>query len=109
MSSPLFRRTGALLALSLLAGAACMSARAQSTDLEAGRRTFETVCAVCHGAAGKADLSSPTVQALDPKPADLSDPLFNSREPVSDWSIVVTHGGPALGLSAIMPAQGGTL
>jgi hypothetical protein len=49
------------------------------------------------------------VQALDPKPADLSDPLFNSREPVSDWTIVVTHGGPALGLSEIMPAQGAAL
>ncbi len=78
-------------------------------DLQAGRKTFETVCAACHGATGKPDLSSPTVQALDPKPADLSDPLFNSREPARDWDIVVTHGGTALGLSAVMPAQGSTL
>jgi hypothetical protein len=49
------------------------------------------------------------VQALDPQPADLSDPLFNSREPADDWHIVVTHGGPALGLSAAMPAQQGAL
>jgi hypothetical protein len=35
--------------------------------------------------------------------------LFNSREPAEDWEIVVTHGGPALGLSAAMPAQQGAL
>ena len=49
------------------------------------------------------------MQALDPQPADLSDPLFNSREPARDWNIVVTHGGPALGLSAAMPGQQGAL
>lgn len=103
------QRIGALAPASVLFGAALLAAPAQSADLEAGRKTFETVCAVCHGPTGKADLSSPTVQALDPKPADLSDPLFNSREPASDWQIVVTHGGPALGLSAIMPAQGAAL
>ena len=94
---------------SILFGAACLATPVQSADLEAGRKTFETTCAVCHGPAGKADPSSPTVQSLDPKPADLSDPLFNSREPASDWQVVVTHGGPALGLSPIMPAQGAAL
>jgi mono/diheme cytochrome c family protein len=82
---------------------------AQSADLEAGRKTFEEICAACHGATGRPDPSNPVVQALDPQPADLSDPLFNSREPAEDWNIVVTHGGPALGLSAVMPAQQGTL
>jgi mono/diheme cytochrome c family protein len=76
-----------------------------SADLEAGRKTFEAVCAACHGPTGRADPSNPVVQALDPKPADLSDPLFNSREPAEDWEIVVTHGGPALGLSVVMPGQ----
>ena len=82
---------------------------AQSADLEAGRKIFEEVCAACHGPTGRPDPSNPVVQALDPQPADLSDPLFNSREPASDWHIVVTHGGPALGLSAVMPGQKGTL
>jgi len=86
-----------------------LASPARSADLEAGRKTFEAVCAACHGPTGRADPSNPVVQALDPKPADLSDPLFNSREPAADWQIVVTHGGPALGLSAIMPAQKGAL
>jgi len=82
---------------------------AQSADLAAGRKTFEEICAACHGLTGRPDPSSPVVQTLDPQPADLSDPLFNSREPAEDWQIVVTHGGPALGLSATMPAQLGAL
>ena len=80
-----------------------------AADLEAGRQTFESVCAACHGTTGRPDPDNPVVQALDPEPADLSDPLFNSREPASDWHVVVTHGGPALGLSAAMPAQGEVL
>lgn len=82
---------------------------AQSTDLGAGKKIFDEVCAVCHGVAGRPDPNDPAVAALDPKPADLSDPLFNSREPADDWNIVVLHGGPALGLSAAMPAQRGSL
>jgi hypothetical protein len=31
-------------------------------------------------------------------PADLSDPLFNSREPAGDWEMVIKHGGHAMGL-----------
>ena len=84
-------------------------APAQSADLEAGRKIFEEICAACHGTAGRPDPANPVVQALDPQPADLSDPLFNSREPAEDWNIVVTHGGPALGLSAVMPGQQGAL
>jgi mono/diheme cytochrome c family protein len=86
-----------------------LAAPTQSADLEAGRRTFEEICAACHGPTGRPDPDNPTVKGLDPQPADLSDPLFNSREPAEDWNIVVTHGGPALGLSAVMPAQQGVL
>jgi len=87
----------------------CIAWPAHAADLEAGQKIFEEVCAVCHGPAGRPDPDNPTVQALDPRPADLSDPLFNSREPAEDWNIVVTHGGPALGLSSAMPAQAAAL
>jgi mono/diheme cytochrome c family protein len=106
---PLFTFVSVALAAVVPSLLPAVAAAIDAPDLEAGRKTFESVCAVCHGATGKPDLSSPTVQALDPTPADLSDPLFNSREPARDWDIVVTHGGNALGLSATMPAQGGTL
>src|SRR6056297_2263999 len=91
----------------LLCCLAVVSARA--ADIDEGKRIFESVCASCHGPQGMPDPDSPVVQALDPEPADLSDPLFNSREPRGDWVMVVRHGGQALGLSAQMPAQGGNL
>jgi mono/diheme cytochrome c family protein len=96
-------RLSGLFAAGLLSVAFALPAHA--ADLEAGKKTFEEVCAACHGTTGRPDPNNPTVAALDPQPADLSDPLFNSREPEADWNIVVTHGGPALGLSAVMPSQ----
>ena len=100
--------------LSVLSGAAalacCLSLpAAAAADLEAGRRTFEALCATCHGVTGRPDPANPVVQGLGVEPADLSDALFNSREPANDWLIVVRHGGQALGLSEAMPAQGGVL
>jgi mono/diheme cytochrome c family protein len=106
--TPVYRLLTNIMSV-IVAGLFSSAAAAAEPDLEAGRRTFEAVCAVCHGVDGRPDPANPAVQALDPKPADLSDPLFNSREPAADWHIVVTHGGPALGLSAAMPAQGEAL
>lgn len=82
------------------------AAAAEAPGSALGQRLFETTCASCHGARGKPDASSPVVQALETEPADLSDPLFNSREPALDWELVVKHGGHALGLSPQMPAWG---
>jgi mono/diheme cytochrome c family protein len=75
-------------------------------DVEQGRRLFETTCASCHGLRGQPDPDSPVAKGLDPPPANLGDPLFNSREPALDWELVVAHGGHALGLSPQMPAWG---
>ncbi len=105
--TPHAQRFSGLVAAGLLSIAFALPAHA--ADLEAGKKIFEEVCAACHGTTGRPDPNNPTVAALDPKPADLSDPLFNSREPEADWNIVVTHGGPALGLSAAMPSQGAAL
>ncbi|MCC6202966.1 MAG: cytochrome c [Gammaproteobacteria bacterium] len=101
------RTPGLLFLLAALASVAPVVSSA--ADLARGRQIFETNCASCHGAAGKPDLQSPVVQALAVKPANFSDPLFNSREPASHWQIVIAHGGPALGFSELMPAFGEAL
>src|SRR5690606_1584667 len=93
-----FRATAVLplvLGLLLPAGAVADMARAAAN--------FERHCAVCHGPAGRPDAHGPVVQGLGVVPANLADPLFNSREPASDWAIVIKHGGPALGFSERMP------
>lgn len=76
---------------------------AGAADVEAGKVVFEGTCTVCHGGSGRPDPESPIVQGLGVVPADLSDPLFNSREPTGDWEMVVRHGGHAMGLAEQMP------
>jgi mono/diheme cytochrome c family protein len=76
-----------------------------AADVEAGGEIYRNNCAVCHGANGSPDANSPVVQGLGVMPADLSDPLFNSREPLGDWEMVVKYGGHAMGLAAQMPAH----
>jgi mono/diheme cytochrome c family protein len=80
-------------------------ANPQAADIAAGNTIFETTCATCHGVTGSPDPDSPVVQGLGIMPADLSDPLFNSREPTADWEMVVKHGGHAMGLAPQMPAH----
>ena len=86
-----------------------LASTAAAADLTRGEEIFRTNCASCHGAGGKPDSDSPLVKSLGIMPANFSDPLFNSREPASDWKTVITHGGPALGFSEQMPAFGAAL
>ncbi len=104
LASP-FRITPVIILALLLA----LPVPLQAADLDRGKEIFTTNCVSCHGPAGSPDPDSPLVKALEVMPANFSDALFNSREPASDWKIVVTEGGPALGFSAAMPAFGAAL
>jgi mono/diheme cytochrome c family protein len=95
-----------LAGLVLFAGAS-LPAYAQGDGR--GAEIFNSYCATCHGPGGRPDPDSPVVEGLGVVPANLSDPLFNSREPASEWKLVVTHGGPPLGFSDKMPAFGDAL
>ena len=70
--------------------------------IEAGEETFTTLCATCHGAEGKGD--GPGAEALDPKPADLSDGMMMSE--LSDGYLLwrVSKGGAMEPWNSAMPA-----
>ena len=97
---------GSLLALCLAGG---FSGAAGAEDLARGAEIFRANCATCHGPAGAPDADSELVKGLGVMPANFSDALFNSREPASTWKMVITHGGPTMGFSEMMPAFGATL
>lgn len=81
-----------------------LTADAQAADVEAGKARYGALCASCHGPTGKGD--GPAGGALNPKPRDLSDPAWQAK--VSDEHIrkVTKQGGPAVGLSPLMPPLG---
>jgi mono/diheme cytochrome c family protein len=71
---------------------------------------YSVACARCHGTDGSGlEPDNPIYQNFAAPPADLTDPLFNSREPAADWFLVIKHGGARLGLSSQMPAFGEAL
>jgi len=72
-----------------------------------GKESYNNICASCHGATGKGD--GVAAAALDPKPRDLSNAEFVSGLSNEHLTKVISKGGPAVGLSALMPAWEGIL
>jgi len=68
--------------------------------------TFETICGACHGPEGKGD--GPAGAALNPTPADFSNPEFwNDERTDAHLKKVITEGGAAAGKSPLMAPYGG--
>jgi caa(3)-type oxidase subunit IV len=65
---------------------------------------FETVCATCHGTTGAGD--GPGSAALDPKPANFSDPSFWQGKSDEELIKAIRDGGASVGKSPLMPAWG---
>ena len=107
------KRSGALTALAVLAACgggepasepdtqAEMTAAPEAAMAEFDAEgAYQTVCATCHGATGAGD--GPAGAALDPKPADFSDPTFWDTRTDEEVFTVIKEGGPAVGKSPIM-------
>ncbi len=80
-----------------------MPARDHQPPEPAALELYASRCAVCHGSAGRGDgaLSS----ALRPKPRDLTAPTWHRSISDSELARVIVQGGPAIGLSPLMPAH----
>ncbi len=98
-----------LTATVLICGAvfAAPDASANKGDSVAGKQSYNTICASCHGETGKGD--GIAAAALDPKPRDLSDASYLSELTDEYLSNVIGNGGVSVGKSAMMPAWGGVL
>jgi caa(3)-type oxidase subunit IV len=62
--------------------------------------TFNLVCATCHGRAG--DGTGPAGAALDPTPANFTDPAFWAERDMNRIVTVIRDGGAAVGRSPLM-------
>lgn len=65
---------------------------------------FQTVCATCHGTTGEGN--GPGAAALDPKPANFTDPAFWADKTDDVLIKAIREGGASVGKSALMPAWG---
>jgi cytochrome c553 len=76
-------------------------------DAAKGAETFKTMCASCHGEKGKGDGAA--AAALNPKPANFTDPVRAAS--VTDEYVykMIKDGGAANGKSPLMVAWGPTL
>lgn len=76
-------------------------------DEEAGKKTYDLLCASCHGTTGKGD--GPAAAAMTPKPADFTDGKL--MKTLSDQFLfdIIKNGGASVGKSPLMPAWGGQL
>lgn len=91
----------ALLTLGLVYATASQGQAA--TDVEAGKQLYQTRCAPCHGADGKAQ--TPTAKALKPSPRDHTDGAYMNALSNEHLAKVIKEGGTAVGKSPIMPPQ----
>jgi mono/diheme cytochrome c family protein len=90
---------------------AALPLAAQAGDAAAGKSTFETLCATCHGTTGKGD--GPAGAALNPPPRDFSTGDFKydtdkDGKPGSDADLaaIIKNGAAAYGGSPLMAPWG---
>jgi mono/diheme cytochrome c family protein len=103
-----WRWAGAALVLAVLLAAPLVWSRAvvssaadRDRDVEAGRATYATYCAVCHGESGRGDGASATAFAT--KPFDFTQGRLTNSLPDEFLAKIIRDGGPAYGLAPTMP------
>jgi mono/diheme cytochrome c family protein len=79
--------------------AVVIAAGPQAASAQSAKSVYAQQCSACHGATGKGD--GPAGQVMQPPVAPFSTALKGKSD---SWiESVITKGGPAVGLSAVMP------
>jgi mono/diheme cytochrome c family protein len=99
--------SGAGFAALAAAAAFDLSRPSPAQAAEDGAALYSSYCASCHGAAGRGDGAAAV--ALDPKPANFSDPKFWETRNEADVKKVIKEGGASVGKSPLMIAWGSAL
>ncbi len=91
----------------MLLAAGSVFAAEPKGDPAKGAETFKAMCAACHGDSGKGD--GPAAAALEPKPADFTDPKRAAAATDEYVFKMIKEGGAANGKSPLMVAWGPVL
>jgi mono/diheme cytochrome c family protein len=75
---------------------------AEQGDVAAGKVTYDRLCAMCHGKAGKGD--GPTAAVLNPKPRDHTKGDYMNALQDDYLFKIIKEGGASVGKSQLMPA-----
>ncbi len=98
--------TLAMMALAVAVGLLAMGEA--SGDLSGAKEKYASLCAGCHGVSGKGD-GIALAPHLTPRPRDFSDAQYMSTLTDQHLFDVIAKGGPAVGLSGLMPPFGSVL
>jgi mono/diheme cytochrome c family protein len=82
-----YRWKSSLVILLIILGLAGM---ASGDELAEGKSLYEAKCQICHGANGKGD--GPAAAAMNPKPADFTNPAFWKNDADKKIKQTVTSG-----------------
>jgi len=74
-----------------------------TTRVAACPPAYQARCSACHGGNGRGD--GVVAAGLTPAPRDFSDPTWRGSRSAAQLRQVIREGGPALGLSPLMPAH----
>ncbi|MFQ5847246.1 MAG: c-type cytochrome [Candidatus Methylomirabilales bacterium] len=96
-----------IVALLLVGALAPSSFAAKKGDPKAGKKSFSTLCASCHGETGKGD--GPAAATLPTKPKDLADAKHMNSLKDAYLFKVIKEGGASVGKSPLMPPWGSQL
>jgi uncharacterized membrane protein/cytochrome c551/c552 len=80
-----------------------VAAKAYGSSAEEARATFAERCTPCHGLDGRGD--GPSSSALNPKPRNYHDPVWQQTATDAGISKAILEGGASVGKSAVMPAN----
>lgn len=76
-----------------------------AADAASGKPLFEQRCVMCHGTEGKGDGPAAASLPADQKPRDLSKGSYKFATDDAKMTQLLKGGGPAVGLSMMMPPQ----